>query len=125
LPQHRERSPQKRLIIAESCRNDGAGLSPLSGTASDRKKKWLMKANGTIGVIFRPILFQSRWKIPRLKIGSRKRNSDSLMRSMHANELLRAQGRVEEAKAWSDRIVKEPITEKLLTALKSSACELH
>ncbi|MGA8477896.1 MAG: hypothetical protein WB696_08060 [Chthoniobacterales bacterium] len=34
-------------------------------------------------------------------------------------------GRVEEAKAWSDRIVKESITDKLLTALKSSACEPH
>jgi hypothetical protein len=45
--------------------------------------------------------------------------------AVNACELLRAQGRVEEAKAWSDRIVKEPITEKLLTALKSSACELH
>jgi len=38
--------------------------------------------------------------------------------AVNACELLRAQGRVEEAKAWSDRIVKEPITDKLLTALK-------
>jgi hypothetical protein len=45
--------------------------------------------------------------------------------AVNACELLRAQGRMEEAKAWSDRIVKEPITDKLLTALKSSACELH
>jgi len=37
---------------------------------------------------------------------------------VNAGELLRAHGRVEEAKAWSDRIVKEPITDKLLTALK-------
>jgi hypothetical protein len=38
--------------------------------------------------------------------------------AVNAGELLRAHGRVEEAKAWSDRIVKEPITDKLLTALK-------
>jgi len=42
-----------------------------------------------------------------------------------ACDLLRAQGRPDEAKAWADRIAKEPITEKLPRELKSSACELH
>jgi hypothetical protein len=32
-------------------------------------------------------------------------------------DLLRAQGRTDEAKAWADRIAKEPITEKLLKEL--------
>ena len=40
-------------------------------------------------------------------------------------DLLRAQGRTDEAKVWADRIAKEPITEKLLKELKSSVCGLH
>ena len=44
--------------------------------------------------------------------------------ALQACDLLRAQSRIDEAKAWADRIAKEPITEKLLRELKSSACEL-
>jgi hypothetical protein len=45
--------------------------------------------------------------------------------AFQACDLLRAQGRTDEAKSWTDRIAKEPITDKLLRELKSSACELH
>jgi hypothetical protein len=54
----------------------------------------------------------------------RKENS-LLADALLACDLLRAQGRTNEAKAWADRIEKEPITEKLLRELKSSACERH
>jgi hypothetical protein len=38
--------------------------------------------------------------------------------ALDACEQLRAQGRIEEAKPWSDRIVKEPITQALLAELR-------
>jgi hypothetical protein len=48
-----------------------------------------------------------------------------LANALQACDLLRAQGRTYEAKAWTDRIANEAVTEQLLRKLKSSACELH
>jgi hypothetical protein len=56
---------------------------------------------------------------------SEERENLLLPDALLACDLLRAQGRTDEAEAWADRIAKEPITEKLLRKLKSSACELH
>jgi hypothetical protein len=39
--------------------------------------------------------------------------------ALHACEQLRAQGRMKEAKAWTDRIIKEPITRALLAEIRT------
>jgi hypothetical protein len=67
----------------------------------------------------------ARDMLKKIKVILQRKESSLLADALLACDLLRAQGRTDEAKAWADRIEKEPITEKLLRELKSSACELH